>query len=105
MSTTLKFNLTSAFIMAIIFFLSYYAVNSNKYTNYVSHSFEPQLGSNIVNKNESCKHFGSCGIVTAIKALDGDMGKVITYKVTNDGNTYNTGDFLTKTMDQVQPNF
>lgn len=103
MSATLKFNLSGAFVMAIVFFVIYYSSTSNKYTNYVSHSFEPILGSEIINKNEHCKHYGSCGIVTAINSLEGDMGKVITYRVTNRGNTYNIGDTLTKTMDQVQP--
>ena len=103
MSATLKFNLSGAFAMAIVFFVIYYATVSKKYTNYVSHSFEPTLGSEIINKNEHCKHYGSCGVVTAIKSLNDDMGKVITYRVTNSGNTYTIGDTLTKTMDQVQP--
>ena len=103
MPAKIKINLTSAFIMAVLFFLAYYSTRSNKYQNYVSHSFEPNVGSEIVNNNLHCKHYKSCGVVTDIKSLDGDMGKVVTYRVTNDGNTYNSGDLLTKTMDQIQP--
>lgn len=95
---------TYVLIIAGVLFVAYYANKSNKYNNYISHSFEPQLGSAIVNNNKSCKHFGSCGVVTAINSLADDMGKVITYKVTNGGNTYRPGDVLTKTMDQVKPN-
>ena len=103
MSARVNINLTSAFIMAVLIFLAYYATKSNKYTNYVSHSFEPSVGSEIVNNNLHCKHYKSCGIVTNIKALDGDMGKVVTYRVTNNGNTYANGDLLNKTMDEIQP--
>ena len=31
------------------------------------------------------------------------MGKVIEYQVTNDGDTYQKGDVLRKTMDQLCP--
>ena len=41
------------------------------------------------------------GKVLEIIALDGDMGKVIKYRVSNNGNTYKKGDILIKTMDQL----
>ena len=71
--------------------------------NYVSHTFEPNIGDKVLNNNKNCKHFNSCGVVVDIKDLDQDMGKVIEYKVTNDGATYKKGDTLNKTMDQLCP--
>ena len=40
-------------------------------------------------------------IITEIKDLPNDMGKVISYKVTNNASTYKEGDILTKTKDQL----
>ena len=71
--------------------------------NYVSHTFEPEVGDEVENNNKNCKHFKSCGVVTDVKDLDGEMGKIIEYKVTNDGSTYKKGEVLRKTMDQLCP--
>ena len=38
-----------------------------------------------------------------IKELNDDMGKVIIYRVLNNGDTYKTNDILAKTMDQLVP--
>jgi len=59
------------------------------------------VGSKVKNINRSCYHFGSEGIVTEIKELPDRMGKVISYQVTNEGETYKKGDVLTKTPDQL----
>ena len=40
-------------------------------------------------------------MVEEVKDLPDDMGQVIKYKVTNDGETYKKGDSLTKTIDQL----
>lgn len=69
---------------------------------FLSHTKEPAPGDNVVNTNPKCKHYGSEGIVMNVFALDGDMGKVVKYVVTNSGNAYSPGDILEKTLDQVE---
>jgi len=68
---------------------------------FISHSHEPVPGDRIVNTNPGCDHYKSKGKVLDIKDLDDGMGKVIMYQVSNDGDNYNQGDILTKTMDQL----
>jgi len=68
----------------------------------VSHSAEPAIGSVIINTNPKCKHYKSGGTVLAIDSLDGDMGKVVTYLVSNNGENFVSGDVLTKTLDQIE---
>jgi len=75
----------------------------NSQINYVSHSKEPVIGDKVKNNNPSCKHFESIGTVTKIHSLKGGTGKVVSYKVENNGDTYCTGTMLTKTMDQLAP--
>ena len=58
-------------------------------------------GSMVKNINPSCDHYGSEGIVESVEELPNRMGKVVKYKVTNDGPTYKKGDILTKTKDQL----
>ena len=70
---------------------------------YISHSYEPTPGDMIKNNNVQCKHYMSKGKVLSVSSLPGDMGKVITYLVINDGPTYQKGMTLTKTMDQLCP--
>ena len=60
-----------------------------------------EIGSKVKNVNPTCKHFGSEGIVEDVEDLPNDMGKVVKYKVTNDGGSYQKGDMLTKTVDQL----
>ena len=60
-------------------------------------------GDIVKNKNKSCPHYGSMGTIKKIMDLPNEMGKVVMYIVTNKGATYNPGDVLTKTMDQLEP--
>lgn len=71
--------------------------------NYQSHTWEPELGDAIVNTNPGCKHKGSKGIVVDIVALPSDAGTTVTYYCTNSGPTWNKGQTLTKTLDQLSP--
>lgn len=59
-------------------------------------------GCGVVNVNSKCMHYGSMGIVKAIKDLPDNAGQVITYEVANDGKNYKKGDILTKTKDQLR---
>lgn len=71
-----------------------------------SHISEPyifQVGDMVRNINPQCKHYGSTGIVNAIQALDGDMGNIVKYIVTNFGDTFKPGMALMKTPDQLEP--
>ena len=61
------------------------------------------IGDIVKNKNQSCPHHGSMGIVDKIMDLPNMMGKVVLYTVTNDGMNYSPGDKLTKTIDQLEP--
>lgn len=60
-----------------------------------------EIGSKVTNVNPDCKHYGSEGVVEDIKDLPEDMGKVVKYRVTNNGQNYKIGDSLTKTVDQL----
>jgi hypothetical protein len=66
-----------------------------------SHTREPVLGDEIINTNPGCKHFKSTGIVTSVDSLPGESGRVIKYVVTNAGDTFEPGDTLEKTLDQL----
>ena len=60
------------------------------------------VGDIVKNKNTSCPHHGSQGIVK--KMMDIPMkGMVAVYTVTNSGPTYKPGDSLAKTVDQLEP--
>lgn len=61
-----------------------------------------EAGMRILNINASCKHYNSEGIVKEIKDLPDNMGKIIAYEVINDGQAFNKGDILTKTIDQIK---
>ena len=61
------------------------------------------VGDIVKNKNTSCPHAGSMGVVKKLMDLPKDMGTVVMYTVTNKGTTYRPGDVLTKTMDQLEP--
>lgn len=62
---------------------------------------EYENGSMVRNINPSCDHYGSEGVVESVEQLPNRMGKVVKYKVTNDGPNYKKGDILTKTKDQL----
>jgi hypothetical protein len=61
------------------------------------------VGDRVVNTNPGCKHHRSEGNVIGVDELPDEMGKVVSYRVTNAGPTYRLGDVLRKTMDQVSP--
>ena len=67
----------------------------------------------IENMNPSCEHYGSTGIIKAIKKLPeigsahvkskhNTPGVVAIYKVDNQGDTFKPGDLLTKTIIQLR---
>ena len=68
-----------------------------------NHHYTFGIGDIVKNKNTSCPHQGSMGIIQKIMNLANDMGKVVKYRVVNTGPTYKPGDVLTKTMDQLEP--
>jgi hypothetical protein len=59
------------------------------------------IGDIVKNKNKTCPHYGSIGIVSKILDLPDMLGKLITYRVVNNGSTYKPGDMLTKSDDQL----
>ena len=61
------------------------------------------VGDIVKNKNGSCPHHGSIGVVKKIMKLPNNMGTVAVYTVMNTGKTYRPGDSLTKTIDQLEP--
>ena len=67
------------------------------------HHYTFGVGDIVKNKNQSCPHHGSMGVVKKLMDLPNNMGTVVLYTVTNDGLTYKSGDVLTKTMDQLEP--
>ena len=67
------------------------------------HHYTFGIGDIVKNKNTSCPHHGSMGIVQKIMKLANDMGMVVKYRVVNSGPTYNPGDSLVKTIDQLEP--
>ena len=56
----------------------------------------------MVNTNPGCVHYESEGVIEDIKDLPDDMGTAISYRVTNNGDSYIEGDILTKTPDQLE---
>jgi hypothetical protein len=76
----------------------------------LANSLKP--GDKIKNTNPDCEHYGSEGEVESIEKLpekESDKvknkhntpGRVVKYRVTNDGDEYEPGDKLTKTGDQL----
>ena len=104
MSKIITIIILTVILPLIIYSQYYYYSNLKKLDNkFISHTNEPCSGQLVYNNNPNCKHFNSLGKVLNIKELNGDMGKVITYKVLNDGKTFKTNDILIKTMDQLVP--
>jgi hypothetical protein len=58
-------------------------------------------GDKVKNINKQCMHYGSEGVVVAIMDLPQQMGKVVTYKTTNSGETWEEGQEITKTEVQL----
>ena len=67
------------------------------------HQYTFGVGDIVKNKNGSCPHHGSIGVVKKIMELPNNMGTVAIYTVMNTGATYRAGDSLTKTVDQLEP--
>lgn len=67
----------------------------------VSEPYMYKVGDMVRNINPSCPHYGSMGIIQKLLTLPDNMGTLVKYTVTNDGDTYSAGDSLTKTMDQL----
>lgn len=67
----------------------------------VSEPYVFKVGDMVRNINPSCPHYGSMGIIQKLLTLPDNMGTLVKYTVTNDGDTYSAGDSLTKTMDQL----
>lgn len=63
---------------------------------------ELKVGQRVLNTNSKSIHFGSEGNIVKIQDLPNDMGKVVTYEVTNASQNFKKGDLLTKTIDQIQ---
>lgn len=70
-------------------------------------------GDTVKNVNPDCEHNGSEGVVVDIKKLPekdsnkvksnhNTPGEVVKYKVKNNGKTYESGDELTKTKEQLR---
>ena len=57
-------------------------------------------GKSIISNSD--KLLSSKGVVKKIMDLPNGMGKVVVYRVTNQGPTYKPGDVLTKTLDQLE---
>ena len=68
-----------------------------------SHSRVPDVGQNVMNVNPGCQHYGSEGYVLSVDSLPGDAGVTCTYCCTNSGETWDEGDVLVKTLDQIAP--
>ena len=104
-----KENLTESFLQGKIAITEDYMVMIHNYVmfaeesdaNYMSSEPMFMVGQKVRNVNKNCYHYGSEGIVKEIKDLPNQMGKVISYEVTNEGPTYKKGEVLTKTMDQL----
>lgn len=71
--------------------------------SYKSHTYEPIVGDRIYNSNPNCKHYRSEGIVIDLVELPKDLGKTIRYICTNSGKSWQEGDVLEKTPDQLSP--
>jgi hypothetical protein len=91
-----KITLIEDYLFSVYNYLVYSQENEAQENN-----SQIQAGMRVLNTNASCKHYGSEGIITEVKDLPDDMGKVISYKVTNNASTYKEGDILTKTKDQL----
>lgn len=69
----------------------------------VSEPYSIKVGDMIQNTNTSCPHHGSKGIVKQVMDMPNDIGKIVKYIVMNQGDNFNPGDSLTKTIDQLEP--
>lgn len=59
------------------------------------------LGDNVINTNPNCVHYGSKGKVCGIEKLPDEMGEIVAYLTTNEGQNWKMGDILKKTANQL----
>jgi hypothetical protein len=68
----------------------------------ISEPYMYKIGDMVQDINPSCKHFGSKGIV--LRIYNDDLADtLVKYMVTNNGGSYEQGDILDKTADQLEP--
>jgi hypothetical protein len=60
-----------------------------------------QLGDKVININSECIHYGSKGKVCGIEKLPNEMGEIVAYQTTNEGQNWKMGDILKKTTNQL----
>lgn len=60
-----------------------------------------KAGDKIKNINTACTHYGSEGIVDKIEAMSDNIGYIIGYISTNNGPSWEIGQYLKKTEDQL----
>lgn len=77
-------------------------LNDIDYTLKTSALVNIQSGDVVKNINTVCKHFGSQGVVEMVDKLPDEIGYVISYRTTNAGKTWEPGQILKKTADQLQ---
>ena len=68
----------------------------------ISEPYSIKVGDMVQNTNPSCPHHGSQGMVKKVMPMPNDVGDLIKYIVMNQGDTYQAGDVLTKTPDQLE---
>ena len=68
----------------------------------ISEPYSIKVGDMVKNTNPSCPHHGSQGMVKKVIPMPNDVGQLIKYIVMNQGDTYQAGDVLTKTPDQLE---
>jgi hypothetical protein len=68
----------------------------------ISEPYSIKVGDMVRNTNTSCPHHKSQGMVKKIIPMPNDVGNLIKYIVMNQGDTYQAGDVLTKTIDQLE---
>ena len=68
----------------------------------ISEPYSIKVGDMVQNTNPSCPHHKSQGMVKKIIPMPNDVGNLIKYIVMNQGDTYQAGDVLTKTIDQLE---
>ena len=68
----------------------------------ISEPYSIKVGDMVQNTNPSCPHHGSQGMVKKVIPMPNDVGQLIKYIVMNQGDTYQAGDVLTKTPDQLE---
>ena len=68
----------------------------------ISEPYSIKVGDMVKNTNPSCPHNGSQGMVKKVIPMPNNVGQLIKYIVMNQGDTYQAGDVLTKTPDQLE---